>query len=482
MLDNTIKLKRLFIKVAAFLHQEKTTNFLFWLACLILTGFLHYNHYVNGDEGVILNGAWNLINHQRLYSDFFEFIAPGGFYLVFGAWKIFGVSFLTAKILATFFVFLGAVGLFKTGQLIIKNKLINFLIPLFFILMSGWWWIINHNLFNLVFLIWSEYFFIRGLYYLKNRDFVISGLLAGLSVIFLQQKSLIFIGFLFLFLIFMAIEKKKRQYLQSDAIFIVASLLPLFLFCFWPLNSIFYNLFQYPFLNYISANRISYLLFGIFIGCWFMVVWALSFIKEKSEAIRLLVFVQLGLLCSAYPLPDIYHLTQIMFPLILLGFYLIWRFFQGYKSKIIRSSCFIIFIIFLWALFVIDLAVAPPAFLDADKNKNKRNKFIDFVTASCPGRYLYSGPFLPSLYFETRKLNPTAYSILLTSQATAEQFNQALIDFKKNSPECAILGYSDSLERFNHVPDNVLENYIQNNYHLIYQVAGEPSIYKKNSR
>jgi hypothetical protein len=462
--------------------KEKVINAIWWLGCLILTGFLHYNHYANGDEGIVLNGAWNLINHRQLYSDFFEFIPPGSFYLIFGVWKVFGVSFLAAKILAVFFVFLGAIGLFKTGQLIIKDRLINLLIPLFFILISGWWWIINHNLFNLVFLIWSEYFFIRGLYYFKNRDFIISGFLVGLSILFLQQKSLIFIGFLILFLMFRAIKKREIQYLKSAIVFIIASLPPLFLFCFWSLKKIFYDLFQYPFLNYISANRISYLLFGIFIGFWLLIVLALVIIKEKSEGARLLVFVQLGLLCSAYPLPDIYHLAQIAFPSILLIFYLIWKFLQKCKLKIARYSVYAIFIIFLWGLFVINLTIATPAFLDVSKNKNKLNKFVDFVKINCPGKYLYSGPFLPSFYFETRKLNPTAYSILLTSQATEDQFNLALTDFKKNPPECSILEYPDSLGRFKHIQNNILEAYIKDNYHLIYQSLGEPDIYKKNSK
>src|SRR4051812_41333879 len=53
-----------------------------------------------GDEGVLLNGAERLLNGERIYVDFFEFLPPGSF-LITGAWLgTFGISMLSARLLA----------------------------------------------------------------------------------------------------------------------------------------------------------------------------------------------------------------------------------------------------------------------------------------------------------------------------------------------------------------------------------------------
>ena len=61
---------------------------------------LHATHQLDSDEGVILNGAWNILNGRTLYTDFFEIVAPGSFYLIFAAWKLFGADFWIAKSIA----------------------------------------------------------------------------------------------------------------------------------------------------------------------------------------------------------------------------------------------------------------------------------------------------------------------------------------------------------------------------------------------
>jgi Dolichyl-phosphate-mannose-protein mannosyltransferase len=144
-------------------------HFLFWTSLIVVTILLHFDHSLNSDEGVTLNGAWNLFNNRQLYIDFYEIIPPGSFFIFFFIWKIFGVSFLSAKIVSIIFLVFGIVGLCKIGQLITKNNVVIFLILLAFIFMSCWWPLINHNALNLTFLIWACYFFIRGLNGLKNN-------------------------------------------------------------------------------------------------------------------------------------------------------------------------------------------------------------------------------------------------------------------------------------------------------------------------
>src|SRR5262245_43639633 len=53
-----------------------------------------------GDEGVLLHGAQRLLQGQRLYVDFFEFLPPGGFVIVTAWFSIAGVSIWSARLLA----------------------------------------------------------------------------------------------------------------------------------------------------------------------------------------------------------------------------------------------------------------------------------------------------------------------------------------------------------------------------------------------
>src|SRR5450755_4173052 len=52
--------------------------------------------YSLGDEGVLLNGATQLLRGSKLYVDFFEFIPPGGFVLTAAWLDIMGTSMLSA--------------------------------------------------------------------------------------------------------------------------------------------------------------------------------------------------------------------------------------------------------------------------------------------------------------------------------------------------------------------------------------------------
>lgn len=448
-----------------------------WGGLLCLAVFFNSNHIVSADEGVVLNGAWNLINHQGIYADFFEFIAPGSFYLLFAVWKIFGVSFWSAKALGIGFVFLGAIGLYKTSQQIIKNKPVNFLVAASFILISGWWSIvINHNVFNLAFLIWSNYFFVRGLGTSKRGDFVASGLLAGLAMLFLQQKGLAIFGGSIIFLIFLAIKNRQLKYSDSSLAFLLSGLAPLLLLLVFPWKSVFYSLVQFPFNGYVAVNQVSYgwLMSGF--GMLILCVSGLLAMTDKSEKLFFLAFIQLALLLSACPLPDLYHVSMVMFPTLLLVFYLFFRLLELYGHGIVKKIMIAILALGLWGLFVFDMTVV--AYNVTAPKRCGYKGIIDYITTNCPGKYLYAGPFAPNIYFETKKLNATPYDVLITRMATEEQLAKALDGFIKHKPSCAILVYPESHDRFNHDKDNRLEKYIRGNYDLIYQSGSRSFVYK----
>jgi len=451
--------------------KEKYKNLLFkiknklaangwWLFLFLILLFFHCARLPNSDEGVVINGAWNLINHRQLYVDFFEFIPPGSFYLIFWFWKIFGAHYFIANFLAIIIVFLSSIGIHKITQTISKNKFTCFF-PLIFIITSVYWPIINHNVFNIFFVIWAVYFFLKGLSDYSKNNFIISGLLSGLSILFLQQKGIVLLLALSSFLIISFIKEKKYSLLKLNFYFLAFSFLPLLLLLKWPLKILYENLIIFPLFTYIEVNKTPFYLFAFFLAVLFLMIWVLR--KEKSKKIWLLIYVQFFLLLSVLPLPDFYHISLILFPLYsILSVYL-----EKIKSfNLAKNSIYSIIILLAILVIVypaIIVACCQPFFYLA-----KNDKLISYIKDNCPGQYLYAGPFIPDVYFETRKLNPTPYSFLITNQQTKEQFLEAKKILEKYKPTCAVLNYN-IVAKFNYNKNNPVDNYILNNYKKVFQ-------------
>ena len=69
---------------------------IFGVSVLYLRFFYNYT-VVNGDEGIILQGAQRILQGQVLYRDFFSFFTPGSYYWIAFFFKIFGSSILVGR-------------------------------------------------------------------------------------------------------------------------------------------------------------------------------------------------------------------------------------------------------------------------------------------------------------------------------------------------------------------------------------------------
>jgi hypothetical protein len=439
---------------------------LYYLLLLVLSIFFYYGHILNADEGVILNGSWNLFNNLNLYTDFFEIIPPGSFYLIYYGFKLFGPYYSVANIISLLLVWGSAIGIYKSLNLIKKDK-INYVFPIIFILSLITLPIINHNLHNLFFLIWSVFFFLQGLKNNSNPHFFLSGLLGGLATIFLQQKGLTLISFSFLFLLVYNIKNKK---IKNIIIYSIGAIIPiLLLFLKWPPKLLYQNLIAFPMLTYWEVNKTSFLLLIVF---FLILVYLSIYLKNNSTIINYLLGLQFFLLLSVIPLPDFYHIVLIIFPTLIL----IPSLFINNQTK--ETKIFILVVITIITFSSIKYLVTSftPFY---SYSKNKSNDWIEYINKNCPGKYIYSGPFFPNLYFETKKLNVTNFDVLIEKQNTPNQFSKALNDFKKNEPSCAVLSYYENIsKKFKHQGNNQLETYIKENYTKIYS-KNNIFIYKK---
>jgi len=445
---------------------------IYWLTIFFGIFFLHSTHYLNSDEGVLLGGAWNLFNHRQLYLDFFAFIPPAGFYLVYFCWKIFGVGFWPAQILADLIWFVGIVGIFSISQKVCRSW-INYIIPIFLVFVSAWFWLINHNVFNTVCLIWATYFLLS---YLKDNKIISvcwAGLMSGLGILFLQQKGLAFFGAAASF-IFFSLLFRKEFVAQAKVLFYytISTIAPLLILLLWPLKVLYSNLIDFPLLHYIEANRISYARLGLFSVIWLLVVLFLR--REKRQDLRLLLYLQAFLLVACWPLPDKYHLFLSLFPLFSLASFIYLRTVRsGIIEKIVLAVVALIFILQLLVpsiIYLKDKWWGPFSF--------RSQKFIAYIQENCHSPYLFVGPFFPNLYFESGKVNATSFDILISGHQTEEQFASALGDLAENRPDCAILAYADPLQRFRHKRDNVVESYIRREYDLVFDVEDKLYFYK----
>ena len=225
------------------------------------------------------------------------------------------------------------------------------------------------------------------------------------------------------------------------------------------------NLIAFPLNHYMSINQLPLYLFGFFGAV--LLILIIKYWKNKNIKIWLLLFIQFALLLTTIPRPDFYHLSLIIFPIYIL---LILAPRTDTLSRYTHTGLIIIvvFVVILPSL----MNLAPPF------SSIKYTAWWPKIEKHCQDSpYLYAGPFMPGLYFETRQLNPGPFYTLFTELNAQEDFIVTKDALEKYQPACAILNYQ-IVSKFEYNQNNPLDNYIKNNYQLIYK-DDQTFIYKK---
>jgi hypothetical protein len=105
-----------------------------------------------GDEGILLQGADRLLRGETLYSDFFEFLPPGGFLLTAGWFGLTNVSLFSARVLASF-TFTGiACVLYCVALRVSRSTLASAIgVAVFVVTSQGEWMQVSHHWFTTLF-------------------------------------------------------------------------------------------------------------------------------------------------------------------------------------------------------------------------------------------------------------------------------------------------------------------------------------------
>lgn len=122
------------------------------LAAALLCAPFFRTVYLGWDEGVLLHAADRMLQGQRLYADFFEFLPPGGFFLTAAWLDIMGVSITSARLLAVLTIVGIACATFLACRRVSGNAPLSALITLGWIAMSqGFWTQVSHHWFTTLF-------------------------------------------------------------------------------------------------------------------------------------------------------------------------------------------------------------------------------------------------------------------------------------------------------------------------------------------
>ena len=438
---------------------------LFWLLWFLFGAvfiILNFKHPLNSDEGVILGGAWRLWNGEDLYLDFFEYIPPGSFYYIWGAWKIFGPFYWVARLASMVLVFLGGIGLYKicSRPLKIKENLWCFLPVFLFLISVSFHPLVNHNTLSLVFVIWGIYFFLQGLENHRKVFFASSGLFTGVSLLFLQHRGGALVVAGMSFLLWWIIKKQNRNfvYLGYYAGFF---LLPLVFLLKWPLQLIFDNLIIFPLSNYHDVNQISLFYFLIFLFLFLLLVW--SGRKKMSVTQKFLAWSYFLLLLSLLSRPDFGHLSLVfpIFGVLVVSFLDQIDSYNGVTRTVIKGEfCFLLLMLASFCLVMFSIGYS-----------SRDKEVFSFVENNCKKEHIYAGPFLPGFYFEVKKFNPGFYPSLLILNKQPKKLEQVKKTLESYRPDCAILNY-DMVKKFQYDRDNPVDNWLKKEYKKVFQDEG----------
>jgi hypothetical protein len=418
---------------------------------------------LGGDEGTFLTGAVRVAEGQIPFRDFFEAPGPGSFYWLALFFKLFGTSFLTARIsLALTTVCTALLMYFLTRRLTNRYSVM----PAIFFLATSFgpvWPAVSHHHDSDLFALLS---FTALLYWIETRRWfllLIAGVLAGLTTCFTQPKGIyLFVSFLVL-LLFLGEKKKLLSsigWLTAGYLAVAITVIALY----WragALPDLIYANVIWPLTQYSAVNKVPYAheILALYGASW---VHALSPVISSPVAFAIASFLMIPfLLVAALPLiaalavlrykklafnrstlpywlagtalwlseihrTDITHLVSGSPLLIILVFYLLGLERHRFNKQFAQLICFATFGLAAFNLLIVlsakrvETASGAVYLFGPDPVMEFLNTHVQ------PGEEIFAYPYSPVYYFLSGTRNPTRYSILMYGINTDSQFRDAV--------------------------------------------------------
>lgn len=455
-----------------------------WLTAFLILCFsaLHFSFFysytlMNGDEGIILQGAQRILQGEVLYRDFFAFITPGSYYWTAFFFKVFGSSIgvgrtvlLIEGALLSVLTYLLARRVCSRWSAFLASALVTLTgLPNRFLVLHNW----DSTL-------WAFLTMYCAVIYLQNPRrlwLFAAGLFAAVTCLFEQSKGagiVLGLGLAAIILVTTDREMRSLTNLRLVAAFIVGFALPLlFTFVYFGMHHALFQMFQdwlWPLRNYSAANTTSYgfvtlypsdradvysepwpsrLFVMLITGPWFIIPalpifgagvllywvqkkWRASR-TESARAYYIVISASVvGLLLSIFATgrPDFTHLVYISPILFVILAWIIDG--QMWPSIIRRVMPVVVFILVLSCLgFGLSLLSQPLNAVHTLHTRRgtlrsvKPDEVVDYVQKNVrAGETMLVYPYLPLYYYLTGTFSPSRYEYLQPGLHTPEQFQE----------------------------------------------------------
>jgi 4-amino-4-deoxy-L-arabinose transferase-like glycosyltransferase len=463
-------------------------------------------------EGLLVYGAVRIVHGQVFARDFFEVVGPGTFYWLALFFKLFGISFATTRI-CLFATSLGtALAMYFLSRRLCRQYQALPCVILFAAYFGTGWPTISHHVDSNCFALLCVACITAWQGKPRNSLLFAAGALAGATTCFLQQKGVLL---LFALLVWLWMQHRRRFTSLASLGAVAggfASVLGLTIVYFWTrhaLGDLAYANVVWPSQHYGAANAVPYAQ-GMIRDCWnhfvvakpgfrwtivtatvlitpFFFVAALPALlpalavryrsNPVTPEIALYWLCGWALWLGEIHRKDIFHLVFGSPLLIILSIY----YLEQYRARVtdlalqvlvISAACLAAFNLFL-VLSARPLATRVGT-IAVFKNLPALS-VLDDKAAS--GEEIFAYPYCPMYYFLSATTNPTRYGGLLYNFNTPSQFDEVvrvleqrrvkyvLWDTHFQAKEVAALFPASA-----HVPPSalIIEPYLESHYKVIW--------------
>ena len=433
--------------------RNKKVVFFFCLSAIIF----NFNHPLSGDEGAVLNGAWQIASGKIPYFDFFNFVAPGSFYFVKWSFDIFGYSYFSAKFTSVLLQLISVYAVYKISKYLSQIESAS--------LVSAWLWlvaasntilypIINYNTYSSATTIIAVFFLIRSIKFERWRDFFLLGLMLSATIVTLQHKGLIMSLTLITILAIFTLAKKIR-FLNFLTAIGATGIFPLIAVSYWGTKILYEDLIIWSLKHDISMSPIPaaniIILFAIFASLSIL-------ITKKRQIDRTVLAIiaasQIAAIISIYSRLDAGHLLINSFGFIIIFALALHQLAVKYLKNQ-QNTIKIIFAVFIISTFTVFISMNIEFYKFINQFQKTTNQLK--ITK------IYAHPFLPEMYFELKLNNPYRYDTLFTGIHPQEYFIDNLTTLILENPKHIVISY-DVVQKFNYTTKNPLDQYILTHY------------------
>ncbi len=439
-----------------------------FLGCaFLLTLVLSRSFVIQSDEGYTLNAAWQLWNGMKMYDDFRQFVGPGSGCAIFLLWKLIGSpSYLAARWLSLVLSFSSTTAFYLVLRRLGVRGVSLATAVIVWLSVSSLYVLLNHNSFSSFAAIWFLLAFLKVARrgpgeQNRTRDHVLLGAAAGLVFLFLPIKGslLAFGAAAFLFAIGLR-GRVFRPVLELSGGF-VAVVAPLF--AIWRPATLVRQWLIIPitgnYLDHTSASR-GYIVAAIVV----VVGMGHVAIRLRDRALKALTVVQAALFAGMSHNMELSHFAINSFPIIVFAFFVIHE-RTGRPRERGEISPALITAMFAGTLLIWTATTASGArwgevsVWRADILGHRPSVVMRPRIAEAPA--IYSGPFLPGLYYLLQKKNPFFVSETVVCDDACQR--RLVVQLSEVKPALAFLDY-DMIAHLKYPQTGPVDVYLRDHY------------------